>query len=425
MITAAKVYKALFIIIIVFIAIDLYVFAGIRTSLRSVTKKTKKLISIVYWTLNGSIYALVLYTALLQSPKYGFAGSWFKFMAGLLFIGYIPKIFYILFLLLEDIFRLVRFLFVLPYKLINKEKASSVDFFQSRRKFIANTGAIVAALPFSSMIYGVTKGKYNFKVHKVDITFKDLPKGFDGIQMTQLSDIHCGSFDDKEAVMHAVDLANEQKSDIMFFTGDLVNNRSVEMDDWMDVFNKLKAPMGVYSSLGNHDYGDYAQWPSAEAKAANLEKLCDIHKQIGFTLLRNSNMKIERNGSHIELLGLENWGRGGFSKYGDLKKTLEGTEPDSFKLLMSHDPTHWEAQVMNNQEHHIHLTLAGHTHGAQFGVEIGDIKISPARLSYDRWAGLYKENEKYLYVNRGLGYIGFPGRVGIWPEITVITLHCA
>jgi predicted MPP superfamily phosphohydrolase len=312
----------------------------------------------------------------------------------------------------------------LPYKLIKKEQASSVELFQSRRKFIANTGAIVAAIPFTGMVYGITKGRYNFKIHKAAISFKDLPKEFDGMQITQLSDIHSGSFDNREAVQHAVDLANEQKSDIMFFTGDLVNNQSSEMLPWMDVFNKLKAPMGIYSSLGNHDYGDYMEWPSPEAKRANMEKLYAIHKQLGFTLLRNENMKIERNGGHIELLGLENWGRGGFSKYGDLKKTLAGTEPDSFKILMSHDPTHWEAEVMNNPVH-IHLTLAGHTHGAQFGVEIGDFKISPASLRYDRWAGLYKENEKYLYVNRGLGYIGFPGRVGIWPEITVITLRKA
>ncbi len=424
MITAAKVYSVLFIILAVFVLIDLYVFSGIRTSIRSFSGKTKKRLSWLFWLLNGACYILILYTAVLQSPKFGFAGGWFKFMAGLLFTSYIPKLFYILFLLVEDVFRLLRFIGVLPYKLIKKEQASSVEFFQSRRKFIANTGAIVAAIPFTGMVYGITKGKYNFKIHKAEISFKDLPKEFDGIQITQLSDIHSGSFDDKEAVQHAVDLANEQKSDIMFFTGDLVNNQASEMLPWMDVFNKLKAPMGIYSSLGNHDYGDYMEWPSPEAKHANMEKLYAIHKQLGFTLLRNENMKIERNGGHIELLGLENWGRGGFSKYGDLKKTLAGTEPDSFKILMSHDPTHWEAEVMNNPVH-VHLTLAGHTHGAQFGVEIGYVKISPASLRYDRWAGLYKENEKYLYVNRGLGYIGFPGRVGIWPEITVITLRKA
>ncbi len=424
MITAAKIYGWLFGILVVFVLIDLYVFTGLRASFRSSSKKTRRLIFSLYWFINAVCFLLIIYTALFQSPKAGLAGGWFKFMAGLLFISYIPKLFYIIFLLLEDSYRLLRFIPVGIYKLVKKDEASKVELFQSRRKFIANTGAIVAAIPFTGMLYGVTKGKYNFKIHKAEIAFKELPKQFDGLKITQISDIHSGSFDDKAAVQHAVDMANAQLSDIIFFTGDLVNNRSDEMEPWMDVFNKLKAPMGVYSTLGNHDYGDYVQWPSPGAKQANMEKLYAIHKQLGYKLLRNENLKLERNGGHIELLGLENWGRGGFSKYGDLKKTLEGTETDSFKLLLSHDPTHWEEQVMNHPIK-IHLTLAGHTHGAQFGVEIGDVKISPAQLRYKRWAGLYSENDRYLYVNRGLGFIGFPGRVGIWPEITVLTLRTA
>jgi predicted MPP superfamily phosphohydrolase len=424
MITASKIYHAVFIILASLIVIDLYVFTGLRASFRSSSKRKRKIAFSIYWSVNIVFMLLLIYTGLFASPKNGFAGSWFKFMAGTFFTLYIPKLFYIIFLLVEDVYRLIRFFSVGVYKLVVKEKAQSVELFQSRRKFLVNTGAIVAAVPFTGMLYGIVKGKYNFKIHTAEISFKDLPKEFDGIKITQLSDIHSGSFDDKEAVQHAVDMANAQGSDIMFFTGDLVNNRSDEMEPWMDVFNKLKAPMGVYSTLGNHDYGDYAQWPSPEAKKANMEKLYEIHKQLGFKLLRNENVKIERNGGHIELLGLENWGNGGFSQYGDLKKTLAGTEPDSFKILMSHDPTHWDAQVKDNPVH-IHLTLAGHTHGAQFGVEIGDVKISPARLRYPHWAGLYKENEKYLYVNRGLGYIGFPGRVGIWPEITVLTLRKA
>jgi predicted MPP superfamily phosphohydrolase len=203
-----------------------------------------------------------------------------------------------------------------------------------------------------------------------------------------------------------------------------VNNRSDEMDNWMDVFGKLKAPMGVYSTLGNHDYGDYSTWPSAEAKQANMEKLYGIHKQLGFKLLRNENTKIYRKGDYIELLGMENWGSGGFSKYGDFTKTLQGTEANSFKLLMSHDPSHWDVQVMNHPTL-VHLTLAGHTHGAQLGVELPWIRFSPVQFRYKHWAGLYMENNRYLYVNRGFGYIGVPGRIGIWPEITVITLRSA
>ena len=326
MITASKIYHAVLIIIASLIVIDLYVFTGLRASFRSSSKRKRKIVFAIYWSISVAFILLLIYTGLFASPKNGFAGAWFKFMAGTFFTLYVPKLFYIVFLLVEDIYRLIRFFSVGVYKLVVKEKAKSVELFQSRRKFLVNTGAIVAAVPFTGMLYGIVKGKYNFKVHTAEISFKDLPKEFDGIKITQLSDIHSGSFDDKEAVKHAVDMANAQGSDVMFFTGDLVNNRSDEMIPWMDVFNKLKAPMGVYSTLGNHDYGDYAEWPSPEAKKANMEKLYEIHKQLGFKLLRNENIKIERNGGYIELLGLENWGNGGFSQYGDLKKTLAGTE---------------------------------------------------------------------------------------------------
>jgi predicted MPP superfamily phosphohydrolase len=424
MLTASKIYGFVFIALAILVVIDLYTFSGFKTLFKSASPKTKRISNWAYWIINLGFLIAVIGTSLVFSPLSGFHGFWYRFLAGAFFALYVPKIFFIIFLLLEDAYRLLRMILVGVFKLIKKDEAKSVELFQSRRRFIANTGALVAAVPFTGIMYGVTKGKYNFKIHKVEISFKDLPQQFNGIQITQVSDIHSGSFDDRVAVQHAVDLANEQKSDIMFFTGDLVNNRSDEMKDWMDVFSKLKAPMGVYSILGNHDYGDYVSWPSPEAKQANMEQLYGIHKQLGFKLLRNENMKIERNGAYVELLGLENWGRGGFSKYGDLKKTLEGTQADSFKILLSHDPTHWEEQVMNHPVH-IQLTLAGHTHGAQFGVEIGNVRISPAQLRYNRWAGLYEENNKYLYVNRGLGFIGFPGRVGIWPEITVITLKTA
>jgi predicted MPP superfamily phosphohydrolase len=424
MITASKIAGAIFTILAILLAIDLYSYTGLRAALKSVSKKTRRICSWAYWLINAAFLLSITCTALFFKSAIGFSGWWFHVLAGFFFALYIPKLFFIVFLLLEDAYRLLRAIGVGIYKLTNKDKATSVELFQSRRKFIANTGAIVAAIPFTGVLYGVTKGKYNFKIHKVEIAFKDLPKQFDGLQITQLSDIHCGSFDDKEAVQHAMDLANEQRSDIIFFTGDLVNNITEEVEPWMDVFSKLKAPMGVYSILGNHDYGDYVTWDSAEAKRANLEKLFAVEKQLGYKLLRNENTKLERNGAYIELLGMENWGTGGFSKYGDFKKTLEGTQQDSFKILLSHDPTQWEEQVMNHPTH-VHLTLSGHTHGAQLGVELPHLRFSPAQFRYKRWAGLYMENDKYLYVNRGLGFIGFPGRVGIWPEITVITLKTA
>ncbi|MGP8215267.1 MAG: metallophosphoesterase [Bacteroidia bacterium] len=339
MVTATRIISFLSIILAILVLIDVYSFTGLKASFRNSSKKTRKFVFGLYWLINGGFILSLLVTALFFAPKHGLAGAWIKFLMGTFFILYVPKLFYIIFLLPEDVYRLIRAMGVGIYKLASKNKTSSPELFQSRRKFIANTGALVASVPFAGMLYGVEKGKYNFKIHKAEISFKDLPKQFNGLRITQLSDIHSGSFGDREAVSHAVDMANAQGSDIMFFTGDLVNNISDEMDPWMDVFSRLKAPMGVYSILGNHDYGDYSTWPSAEAKQANMEKLYSIHKQLGFRLMRNENLKIERSGAHIELLGLENWGRGGFSKYGDLKKTLEGTEPGSFKILLSHDPS--------------------------------------------------------------------------------------
>ncbi|HTB07773.1 MAG TPA: metallophosphoesterase [Bacteroidia bacterium] len=421
MISAAKIYSTIAIVLLILVLIDVYVYFGLRTILSSSSKKVKAIASWIYWTINAAFIALTLYTAYTFSPYTGGVGSTIRLLAASFVLLYVPKLFYIVFLLLEDVYRLLRCIGVGIYKLVEKDKATDVRFFESRRKFVGQMGALIAGIPFISIIYGETKGKYNFKIHKVELSFKDLPKQFDGLTITQISDIHSGSFDDREEVKRAVKMANGLNSDIMFFTGDLVNNRSDEMDTWMDVFKELKAPMGVYSILGNHDYGDYVQWTSIAAKEANMEKLYRIHKELGYRLMRNENLKIERNGASIELIGIENWGRGGFSKYGDFNKALVGTSPDSFKILLSHDPTQWEEQVMNHPQQ-IHLTLSGHTHGAQFGVEIAGIKISPVQLRYKRWAGLYLENNRYLYVNRGLGFIGFPGRVGIWPEITSITL---
>ncbi len=424
MLTASKIHAFVFIALGVLLLIDAYTYFGLRALLRNKSVKVRRIISWIYWGINGWFILSVIVTTFVFSSSTGFHGVWYRVLAGSLFLLYVPKIFFIVFLLLEDAFRFVRAIPVGIYKLIKKDKASSVDIFQSRRKFIGQIGAVVAGIQFSGILYGITKGKYNFKIHKAEIAFKDLPKEFDGLRITQVSDIHCGSFDDREAVLHAVNMANEQGSDIMFFTGDLVNNKSDEMDEWMDVFNRFKAPMGVYSIFGNHDYGDYVSWPSPEAKAANLQKLADIHKTLGYRLMRNENTRLERNGAFIDLVGIENWGKGGFSKYGDFNKAMQGTTPGSFKILLSHDPSQWDEQVINHPEK-VHLTLSGHTHGAQYGVEIGNIQISPVQFRYTHWAGLYKENDRYIYVNRGLGFIGFPGRVGIWPEITVITLRTA
>jgi uncharacterized protein len=292
----------------------------------------------------------------------------------------------------------------------------------SRRKFVSQIALGLAAIPFASLLYGMYKGKYNFRVLNYTLHFDDLPDAFDGYRITQISDIHSGSFDNKEKIEYAIDLINEQKSDVLMFTGDMVNNKASEMLPWKSTFAKLQAKDGKFSVLGNHDYGDYVDWSSKEEKKQNLEDLKTIQKEIGFDLLLNESRYLEKNGERIAVVGVENWGKGGFKKAGDLKKASSQISPNDFKILMSHDPSHWDEEVVND-DYHYHLTLSGHTHGMQFGIEIpGWIKWSPVKWRYKQWAGIYESLDQYLNVNRGFGYLGYPGRVGIWPEITVIEL---
>ena len=403
----------------ILLLLDIYIFYGFRTAFSSARGRT--IASWIYWGITFSFFALVIYMSLNVSRADGPAAPLVKWALGSFFILYIPKLVMLFFFSMEDVYRLLRAGGVGLYKLTGK--ASEVPYFESRRQFISWIAGFAALIPAVSILYGVTKGKYNYKVHKQDLSFPDLPDAFHGLTITQISDLHVGSFDDAEAVERAVKIINEQNSDLIFFTGDLVNNKAIEMEPWADVFSKLNAPMGKYSILGNHDYGDYMEWNSPHEKMENMLALYKMHDRLGFRLLRNQNTLIEKDGHQLELLGMENWGKG-FAQYGNLQKTLLGTKQNAFKILLSHDPSHWEEQVMDHSTH-IHLTLAGHTHGAQFGVEIPGFRFSPVQLRYKRWAGLYKENDRYLYVNRGLGFIGFPGRVGIWPEITVITLNKA
>ncbi|MCR9226528.1 MAG: metallophosphoesterase [Flavobacteriaceae bacterium] len=322
------------------------------------------------------------------------------------------------FLLLEDIVRVL----VYGYNKITGVSNPDAGYLPSRRKFISGIALGLAALPFGALLYGMYRGKYNYQVLKYELEFDDLPDAFHNYQITQISDVHSGSFDDFKKVEYGVNLVNEQNSDVIFFTGDIVNNRSDELEPWKEVFSRLDAKDGVFSILGNHDYGDYAVWNTEEEKVQNLEELKSIQKEMGFDLLLNSNRYLEKDGEKIALIGVENWGRGGFKKAGDLQKAKEGVSQDDFKILLSHDPSHWEDIVIHD-DYHFHLTLSGHTHGMQFGVEIpGWVKWSPVKWRYKYWAGIYKEMEQFINVNRGFGFIGYPGRFGIWPEISVITL---
>ena len=315
----------------------------------------------------------------------------------------------------EDVFRLLEGTY---NKLFVK---TDIFHLPSRRKFISQVAMGIAAIPFASLLYGMYQGKYNFRVLSYTLHFDDLPDAFDGYKITQISDIHSGSFDNKEKIDYGVNLVNEQLSDVILFTGDLVNNMASEMEEWVETFSKLKAKDGIFSILGNHDYGDYVNWKNKEDKEKNLEQLKNIQKQLGFDLLLNENRFLEKDGERIALIGVENWGKG-FKQKGDLNKASEGVNPKDFKIVMSHDPSHWDEVIVPHKEHY-HLTLSGHTHGMQFGIEIpGWIKWSPVKWRYKHWAGIYEQANQFINVNRGFGFLAYPGRVGIWPEITVIEL---
>ena len=319
-------------------------------------------------------------------------------------------------LLAEDVFRIPQAL----YSFL-KRVPEQTQFIPSRRKIISQIALGLASIPFASLLYGMYRGKYNYKVLSYNLEFEDLPDAFDGFKITQISDIHSGSFDNQTKVQYGVDLVNQQKSDLVLFTGDLVNNRADEIKPWIKIFNKIKAEFGVFSILGNHDYGDYMRWESPAAKRKNMEDLYDAHNEMGWDLLLNESRFIEKDGDRLAIIGVENWGSG-FKKAGDLNKALNNVSEKDFKILLTHDPSHWEAQVIPHP-FKIHLTLSGHTHGMQFGIEIpGVIKWSPAKWRYKQWAGVYGENKQYLNVNRGFGYLAYPGRVGMWPEVSVITL---
>ncbi|WP_159799623.1 metallophosphoesterase [Flavobacterium sp. MK4S-17] len=398
------------ILFFVFVAvIEIYAFQAIKT----VTK-----LRWLLWGYQIISFFIILYIAYSFTQFDRSVGQTRQtlFTLGLLLITYLPKIVIATIMLGEDIFRVIG-------GFIREFLGNSTDsFLPERRKFVSQAALGLAAIPFLSLLYGMTKGKYNFKVRKQTVYFPDLPDSFDGFTITQISDIHSGSFDDREEIEHAINLINEQQSDIILFTGDIVNTHAEEMNPWIDTFKKIEnPPFGKYSVLGNHDYGEYVTWPTQKEKEDNFKAIKNLHSQIDFKLLLNENVKLEKNGQQVALVGVENWGHR-FKKAGDLPKASEGLTAEDFKILMSHDPSHWEYEVKDDANNY-HLTLSGHTHGLQFGIEIpGVIKWSPVQYQYKQWAGLYENLGRYIYVNRGFGFHAYPGRVGIWPEITVLEL---
>lgn len=411
------------IVIVILLLLDVYSFSGLKAATSEIENiRITKTIYIVFWAITAIFLVLFFTTLFTFDQQRGPRGSYFKYMAIMFILIWLPKLIFCIFLLTEDIFRAFQAVSVYVFDKMGWEEKGDINYFPDRRKLVSQIGILVASIPFISILYGVTKGKYKYTVHELTLKYKDLPKIFDGFTITQISDVHSGSFDDKKAVEGGIEIINELKSDVVLFTGDLVNNVATEFDPWIEVFAKIQAPFGKYSITGNHDYGEYIPWETPLAKRENFENLLINHGKAGFKILMNENVVFTRGEDQIALVGIENWGLPPFPQYGDINKAVDGLDKNVFKVLMSHDPSHWDAQVVKHPEK-FHLTLSGHTHGMQFGIEIpGFFKWSPVKFKYPRWAGLYEENDIKLYVNRGFGFIGFPGRVGIWPEITKITL---
>lgn len=410
----------LVIFLAIFILIDLYVFQAVLNVSKSWPLPWKELLRYGFWV-PTVLCVMALFWWTFADPYTISAGMRNWILTGL-FATYFSKIFGVFFLLIDDTQRLVRW--VAKYYTKDTATPATPGEVISRSQFLSQAAMVATAIPFGAMAYGIISGAHDYRVRRTTIKLPNLPKAFDGFRIAQVSDIHSGSFFNKVAVKGGVEMVLNEKPDAIFFTGDLVNNEASEVKDYIDVFNKLKAPLGVYSVTGNHDYGDYKNWGTKEAKAQNFKDLMEAHRLLGFDLLMNENRIIDQGGEKLSIIGIENWGAGRWTKYGKLEEAYKGTEEAATKILLSHDPSHWDAQVRPNFKD-IDLMLAGHTHGFQFGVEVGGFKWSPSQYAYKQWAGLYKEDDQYLYVNRGFGYLGYPGRVGMPPEITIIELKRA
>lgn len=402
-------FRWLFLIVVI-VFIEIYAFQAFRTLI-----KTRWLL--VSYEVISAIVLIYLIWSFSQFDRSVGQNKQSLMTIGLLLVVYVPKMFLTIFMFGEDLFRLIR---GLTNYFVEHDNPSS--YIPERRKFVSQIALVIAAIPFASLIYGIFEGKYNFKVIKQQVFFPDLPDAFDGFKITQISDVHSGSFDNHEKIEYAIDLINEQETDLILFTGDIVNTHAKEMHPWIETFKRIKQPeFGKYSVLGNHDYGEYVTWPTKKDKDENFQGIKDLYGAIDFKLLLNEHTFIEKGNQKLAIVGVENWGKN-FKQAGDLNKASEGLTAQDFKILLSHDPSHWEYQVKDDAKH-FQLTLSGHTHGMQFGIEIpGFFKWSPVQYVYKQWAGLYENVGRYVYVNRGFGFHAYPGRVGIMPEITVIEL---
>jgi predicted MPP superfamily phosphohydrolase len=417
MISKQLIFFSLFVLVI-----EYYSFVAVRSVLKHTSGSLYWVLFLIY-----TIVTLITLWSLYAFPHYGrnvWPSASLKYFVNI-FIGvFIGKLLIAVIMLLADVIMAIPNLisFLISFKNHPIGSPPEGSRLIGRFAFISQTALIIGGALTVGLVYGM-RNRYRYKLTRTRLPLRNLPEEFKGMRIIQISDIHSGSFDDPAAVEEGVEAIMREKPDLILFTGDLVNDRADEIVPYLEVFNKLKAPLGVFSVLGNHDYGDYFRWPSAEAKKKNLEQLKQHHADMGWRLLVNEHVMLERNNKQIALIGIENWGARGFTKYGDMKKATAGLENSDVpvKILLSHDPSHWEAEVRKDYQD-IALTLSGHTHGMQFGIDIPGFKWSPVQYIYKNWAGLYKEGNQYLYVNRGYGFIGYQGRLGILPEISLFEL---
>jgi predicted MPP superfamily phosphohydrolase len=407
----------MWIVAIIMGAIDFYVFQVVKMLCQGSSSRTKSIIFTTYWTLSIAIIILFIFLPFLNTERWpkNLRNYLFATIVGFFFAKLLASVFF----LIDDLRRVIQW--AVGKIFFRNTEVDTDNEGISRSVFLSWLGIGIGGGLISTLINGFSN-KYNYHIRRIPLQFSNLPPAFRGLKIVQISDIHSGSFDNKKAVEKGVQELLDLKPDLILFTGDLINDRATEMHDYIDVFSRLKAPLGVYSTLGNHDYGDYVKWPTQAARDQNIEDLKNLQAGMGWRLLMNEHVVLQKDGQEIALIGIENWSaKARFPKHGKMWEAYPGAEKYPFKILMSHDPSHWEAEVRPKYAD-IDLTLSGHTHGMQFGIEIPGFKWSPVKYVYNQWAGLYEEGKQKLYVNRGYGFIGYPGRVGILPEITLIEL---
>jgi uncharacterized protein len=411
--------KSALIVLIILVVIDIYAYQAIRIATSRFTKILKHTTRGLYWSITAFTVLVFVWLHTIGIPNEKLR-EWILISLGII---YCSKLFLIAVLIVDDLRRGVHLSKRFYKRKRNPQAEDNVERI-SRSEFFAKAALVSWAIPLTSLSFGIIYGAHNFEVRRRTIYLPHLPKSFDGILIGQVSDIHAGSLFNKTAIHGGVEMLMKEKPDIVFFTGDLVNGQTDEVDEYISVFDKIKAPHGVYSVTGNHDYGNYRGWPSDAAKRRNFQDMLEAHRLMGYDLLMNEHRIIELQGEKLAILGVENWGIGPplrFPKYGKLKDAYTNTNEAAVKILLSHDPTHWDAQI-RPEFPDIDITFSGHTHGYQLGVSIGNFSWSPAQYRFKQWAGLYQEGNQYIYVNRGFGCVGYPGRIGMPPELTIIEL---